>query len=372
MSLIHNSVTHIITTIDRGGAEKQLLALCKFQVAQGLTVTVIPLKGRLELIDDFLVLGVFVDTSYANLHPAIQAIKIHLLLRKTENSFLHAHLPRAEILSSLASMFTKQWRILSKHNSEPFLTKGPRIFSIILAKIVFFRAHKVICISYFVRDYLESIGEIPSNSSKVHVIHYGFDFSIQPRVLASKNPPRGSKNKSLTIGTVSRLTHQKDLYTLITSFSIVLQKKPDARLKIVGVGKLEFELKKYAESIGASYAIHWLGSQADPYCAMGEVDVFVLSSRYEGFGLVLLEWVCRNRPIIASNIPPFEEILGDEYPLFCEVGNTKAFAEKILLASSTGLTAEVFRVYEEIRDKFDYRNMGEEIVRLYHEISATN
>jgi len=359
---------HLITTIDRGGAERQLLTLCKYQVNQGMKVTVIPLKGRMELMKDFSSLDVHVNSKVTNRNPVVQMVVLHLMLRKSKNTLLHLHLPRAEILGSLASLLTKNWRVLSKHNSEPFLTKGPKVLSRTLAGIAFVRTHKVVCISNAVKEYLQDVGEIKTNSRKVHVVYYGIDFSPNIQELGVGIGNEKYKTSSLVLGTVCRLTPQKDLFTMLDAFAIVLQQRSDARLKIVGVGELEIELKEYSKFIGIAHAVDWLGSQHNPYSALGRVDLFVLTSRYEGFGLVVLEWISRKKPVVVSRIPPLQEILGNDYPLFSEVGNAKDFAEKILKATVKSNYTDELNRYERIRKKFDYRKMGAELENVYRDI----
>ena len=74
-------VLHIITTIEFGGAEKQLLVLTRTQILEGRFVEVIYLKGSPELLKDFEDLGVKVSTKFANTHPLFQVLKIIIYLK---------------------------------------------------------------------------------------------------------------------------------------------------------------------------------------------------------------------------------------------------------------------------------------------------
>ena len=90
------TVTHVITTICRGGAENQLLILCREQVRQGLSVTVVPLKGNPELLKDFLEIGVQVNLSLTGKKFLIQVLQMNS--KRFKSDIWHAHLPQAELL----------------------------------------------------------------------------------------------------------------------------------------------------------------------------------------------------------------------------------------------------------------------------------
>ena len=94
-------ILHVVTTIDMGGAEKQLLILASEQVNLGATVTVMPLKGKLELQNDFTKYGVRVETTLLDKLPIVQ---IYLLRKKIRKyvGIIHAHLPRAELVCTFA------------------------------------------------------------------------------------------------------------------------------------------------------------------------------------------------------------------------------------------------------------------------------
>ena len=295
-------VIHIITTIDRGGAEKQLLTLARHQVRNGKNVTVVYLKGRGELLSDFKDAGVVIDSSLANRHFALQIYKLHLILRNG-HQIVHAHLPEAELLAS----FTKHKSpfIISRHNSESFYPKSP-ILSRILARFVEYRAVWCIAISAAVKKFLQDSHEW-NNPNTIDVIYYGIDC---PKSDFKKSP---TKSSGVTFLCVSRLVAQKSIPTLLNSFKIHLESFPLDRLSIVGDGNQALNYRKYARNLGIDEKITWVGRVSNVDQFYQSNDVFVLASKYEGFGLVLLEAMCQQIAILASNVSSIPEVLGTSH-----------------------------------------------------------
>lgn len=312
-------IIHVITTICRGGAETQLLTLVREQVKQGKTVSVIYLKGEPELQVEFEKAGAEVISTFANMMILRQIIRI-VSFTPVEGHILHAHLPRAEIVSAIAKKCNSL--IVSKHNAEQFFPKSPRFISKILAKIVNARANKTIYISRAVRDFLKSIGE-DCIDSKASVVYYGFS--------TSQNVVQRVKNTDLncTIGTIARLAKQKSLHTLLEAFAEIRKLEPQADLVIVGRGPERDNLIQKASELNIGDVTSWIPFSSNVYIELSKFDFFVLTSNYEGFGLVLLEAMQAGVPIVASRNSAIPEVLGENYPFMFETGNVKELLNTI-------------------------------------------
>jgi glycosyltransferase involved in cell wall biosynthesis len=316
-------VLHLITTLDRGGAENQLKILVSEQVRQGIQVFVLPLKGKLDLAPEFREAGAEVITDYINLSPVKQ---LRLLAREDFNiDILHSHLPRAELIGSLIKKNTPF--VVSKHNTEPFFPGAPKPMSTSLARFVSFRATAMIAISHAVKDYLILNKEV-NHKKKVSVIHYGYDQTrISELISPSLNEIRNRTNQLLI--TMSRLTDQKDLPTLLTALSLSKKIYHDMELVVFGEGPLGDSLKKLTEELNISNSVHFLGKTPNPRGAMQFADLFILASKYEGFGLVLVEAMSARLPIIAAKNSAIPEVVGENHPLLFETGNPKELSSRI-------------------------------------------
>lgn len=96
-------------------------------------------------------------------------------------------------------------------------------------------------------------------------------------------------NKIINIVTVGRLCHQKGIDIMLNNIKILLEQRDDFRLYIIGDGPDRKKLEGLANKLNLDQYVTFLGNQKNPYKYLKEMDVFYLSSRYEGQGMVILE-----------------------------------------------------------------------------------
>jgi glycosyltransferase involved in cell wall biosynthesis len=197
----------VITTISRGGAENQLKVLVREQIKSGYKVVIFYLKDNPELAGTLEALGAKVDHRLLGHKFFSQYIILRRIL-KNHNGIVHAHLPRAELISAAATK--GRGLIVSRHNAEPFFPGAPRIVSIFLSRYVERYSKMVIAISKAVSEFLLLSGEI-KNDQKLKVIYYGYDTEF---MITTDSSDR-SMHSHFTVGTVARLVPQKDFPTLL-------------------------------------------------------------------------------------------------------------------------------------------------------------
>ena len=362
--MISNKVTHLITTIERGGAEKQLLTLASEQVQSGLKVEVIFLKGKSELKKEFEESGVEVNSLLVEKSFLKQIFLFSKYLRKNPSP-VHAHLPKSELLAAI--VVPNKYFIFTRHNSEPFWPSGPRIFSNLLSKFVCKRASQGIAISNAVKSYLIKRGEIPIGYT-INVVYYGFQKDILTNSvgLNSITNLMNSQSSNFKIGTIGRLVPQKDYPTLLSAFSNVLKSFPNVELYVVGKGYLQKELIKLSKTLGIHDKVHWVGKTEYIKEFLSKIDLFILSSKYEGFGLVLLEAMVSKKPIIAANNSSIPEVLGKTYDGLFSTGDVNSLAQQIKTAiSGNSFSERLVQSYSSQLDLFDPNKMNTNIKKVY-------
>lgn len=159
-----------------------------------------------------------------------------------------------------------------------------------------------------------------------------YDDSFRPSVIY--NPltllpgkiAQGTSKKFLAIGRFSR--HHKGFDLLIEAFHLFAQNNHEWCLDIVGEGEekelLDNLIQKY--HLEKRILIHPFTNSIQYYYS--HAQIYVLSSRWEGFGLVLVEAMAHGLPIVSSDLPTSKEILG-KFGLLFENGNALDLAEKL-------------------------------------------
>ena len=128
-----------------------------------------------------------------------------------------------------------------------------------------------------------------------------------------------------------RLVPQKDFATLLRAFARLRGERP-ARLMILGEGEGRAALSALAAQLGVSADTAFPGFVANPFAYMCRAGVFALSSRWEGFGNVLVEAMACGCPVVSTDCPhgPAEILQGGAHGRLVPVGDDAALAEALL------------------------------------------
>lgn len=355
-------MVHLITTIERGGAEHAILALAKIQVEKGYEVTIIPLKGKLELLSQIKMAAVNIDTSIMSMNFLAQIR--HISKSYGGDNIFHAHLPRAELLARFS--LSKYRYFVTRHNAEQFFPQSNRYISAFLSRFVLKKSLGVIFISKAVRDFLYLACEIPRDTPN-QVIYYGYTKRLSN--LSSYRLVERPLNRKLFLVTVSRLSPQKNLQLLLDLAHRLKREHINFHLQIVGEGSDRNDLENRVKNLGLIPEVEFLGKIADVPRFLKSKDLFVLTTNYEGFGLVLLEAMDAQLPIIAPRNSAIPEVIGENHPgLFVSGDATSLYNTLMLMLTRPSLQRDTVKLQSARLPMFDL----ESYFRLHHTFYAAN
>jgi glycosyltransferase involved in cell wall biosynthesis len=150
---------------------------------------------------------------------------------------------------------------------------------------------------------------------KLRVIAYGADLRVVDDVttdrVARLRQQLGIGPDDVVIGSVGRLVEQKDYVTLLQAFALSAAQVPGLRLVIAGDGPLRSSLEQVANSFVVADRIHFLGACDDVATLLRSVDLFALASKFEPFGVALLEAKAAALPIVATSVNEIPAIVMD-------------------------------------------------------------
>jgi glycosyltransferase involved in cell wall biosynthesis len=206
---------------------------------------------------------------------------------------------------------------------------------------VFYRlAHAIVGVSRGVAEDIKDITGL--DSERVKAIH---DPVVTPEIFEQGRQPLDhpwfSDKKIPVILGIGRLTKQKDFHTLINAFAQV-RKTHVCRLVILGDGSDLDSLRSLAVKKGVQDDTDFPGFQKNPYAYLSRASLFVLSSRWEGFGMVIVEALALGIPVVSTDCPngPSEILKDGLYGPLVPVEDPDALAEVMIRTLNDPLPSE--------------------------------
>lgn len=151
-------------------------------------------------------------------------------------------------------------------------------------------------------------------------------YIYNPLTLVPGRPSEGTSKHFLAVGRFS--PQHKGFDLLIKAFHLFAQRNDDWCLDIVGEGTEEQLYRDLIKQLGLEHrvAIHPFTNNIQHYYS--QAQIYVLSSRWEGFGLVLVEAMSHGLPIVSSDLPTSKEIMGD-FGLYFRNGNIEELSQRL-------------------------------------------
>ena len=162
--------------------------------------------------------------------------------------------------------------------------------------------------------------------------YYNYDPLFKPTVIYNPltlEPGKVSQGDSKRFLAVGRFSHRhKGFDLLIEAFHIFAQKNSEWKLDIVGEGVEEKLYRQLIEKyqLADRVTLHPFTNHIQDYYS--QAQIYVLSSRWEGFGLVLVEAMAHGLPVVSSDLPTSQEIMGD-FGLYFRNGNINELAQRL-------------------------------------------
>ncbi len=295
-------VSFVTTSLSCGGAERAVVLLAEGFVQKGIKVDLITLAGK---HDDFYTLSNDINRVPLNIAgnspTPLHAIRNNLyrlwVLRKTicslKPDLVISVLYTANILTLLSLTQTKFIVIANEQNNP---TASLNNLWKILQRLTYPKASKVVSISQGVNAYFDWLP-----TAKKTVIYNPLT-SINHEQNIVNLPLDIGLNKKLIVA-MGRLVKQKNFNLLLSAFHKIADKHPDWQLLIIGEGELRDQLEEFRDKLGLTTQVFFTGRINNPFPILKKSEIFVLSSRYEGLGMVLLEAMACGLPIVSTDCP---------------------------------------------------------------------
>lgn len=350
-----------------GGSERQTIALANALVQRGCEVTVLLTDAKGDLLST-LSDGVEVVFQGPRSNFFSRFLLIYKAAKEKNPAILYSRLWRTKPATVLAGKILGIRTVLVEVNNikEKLNLQPPVIRTVTgLAKILCYKiADCVVAIS---RQGAEQVSSM--TGEKVHTVYNGIDAGEIERQSEEKTTGKWFEDDVPVAVAVGRLRPQKGYENLIEAVSEVNKTTP-LRLLIIGGGPLKCRVAGKAEELGIRDMVDFTGPVSNPHRYTARCDVFVCSSLFEGFGLVLAEALALGMPVVSTNYKyGAGEIIEDgKSGILVPVKSPARMAEAILkLLQDKGLASKMRKEAKERAKNFSVERMTEETLKVFRE-----
>ncbi len=308
-------VAHVIKVTRISGAERHLLILLRGLRERGVDARLIILVERGKPMDDMLAAAAERDIPVTSLpirgdYDPLLLWRLRRALRMIAPNIVHSHLIHGDMYGYAAAKLARVGAVVSSRHNDDLFRYRPRWRR--LNRQLWRRLDAGIAISGAVAEFARQIEGAPTE--KLHIVRYGMEYrwlSDEAIECARQNlrAELGLPPDTPLLGMVCRLVQQKGVPYSLEALRRIQSDFPQAQLVIIGDGEKAGELRQLATALGVAERVHWLSWRENAVELMAALDVLLVPSLWEGFGLVVLEAMSRRVPVIASRVSALPEVV---------------------------------------------------------------
>ena len=296
-------ITLIISTLGPGGAERVMSIMANYWAVRGEYVTLVtidssdtdfyPLDPHVQRVG----LGLMRDSSNflaALRNNVLRVRRLRQAIRASHPDVVLSFLGRTNVLVLVSTLGLGRPVIVSEHTDPRQNAIGYTWAA--LRRLLYPRSAAVVVLTNGLRPWAEGFVK----KGAVHIIPNPVQV---PAMAFESNGAQGPKGSGRTVAAMGRLNPVKGFDLLLKAFARCAKKHTDWSLMILGEGDERPRLEAMASDLGIKDRVTLPGLVKDPLRILRRTDLFVLSSRYEGFPMALVEAMACKLPVISTDYP---------------------------------------------------------------------
>ena len=328
-----------------GGGEKWHYEACNFFLNEGYNVSLIGHRNG-KLIEKFemnkkIKIKKVSGRKYAYLN-IITILKLVFFLKKNKIDVLVFNSEEDVRLGSFPAKLAKV-KVQVYRSGMPNYIKNQNMKKIFEENI-----DKVFTNSFEGKEIMEEKNEFLIG--KIGIVKNG--------VALKKKETQSFCDETIFLGNAARFDEQKDQQTILKALKLLKESNVKFKFLIAGTGELEKQLKKMTEKFDLD-EVEFLGFLDDTTELYKKIDIFILSSIFEGSSNALIESMSFGNSVIVSNIKSNLEIIGDDkYGISYKVGDSKDLFHKLyeLINDKEKLKSMKEKAYMRVKEEYNYYN----------------
>jgi glycosyltransferase involved in cell wall biosynthesis len=372
----------VITKLELGGAQKQLLSLIAHLGKERFQIFLFVGQEGLLLSEALSIKGVTIIKSRC-LERAINPIKdllalieIYCFVKKNNIEIIHTHSSKAGILGRLAARLAKTKVVIhtvhgwSFNDYQPALVRGIFIW---LERFSARYTHKIIVVSHY--DKQKGLNNRIGEEDKYRLIRYGIDYKDFSNSGKNARQGLGIKPDDLAVGMIACFKPQKSPMDFIRLAFLVKKSLPEVKFILVGDGVLRKRIERLIGKLNLKREVVLTGWRKDISGILSAIDVFVLTSLWEGLPITVLEALASSKPVVATHTGGIREIVVEGKTGFLvPPGNMELMSEQlIVLLKNEKLRKQIgLEARKSLDSNFKLENMVNATCALYENLLNNN
>ncbi|MFF2484030.1 glycosyltransferase [Paenibacillus sp. NPDC058071] len=368
-------VLFLITGFDYAGAENQVVELCKGLKARGDAAMIVSMIEPVAYLDELKRIDVPIRSlGMSKGVPDPRALfRLRHIIKAFKPDIVHSHLVHANIMARVARLIVRMPVLISTaHN----INEGGKVRELL------YRVTDPLCqlttnVSQEAVNRYVAIKAAPKH--KIRYVPNGIDMNRfegtgRERADILSELGAGASGNGFIWLAVGRFVPEKDYPAMLGAFRKVLNRYPDSLLLIAGIGPEREAAERISEELGLGGNVRFLGIRTDVPKLMHGADAYVMSSRWEGLPIVLLEAAASGLPIVATDVGGNGEVVrhgANGYLLAPDDEEELSGYMKLMMSQTPEeRRAMGLRGQEEIRRNYDMEQINEIWESIYSEQTA--
>ncbi|MEI6631407.1 MAG: glycosyltransferase family 4 protein [bacterium] len=312
------NLLYVITKLELGGAQTQLLSLIRRLDQQRFKVFLFTAIDGVLINEAQAIPGITLKKSRCLgrlINPfkdLLALIEIRRFIKKNDIEIVHTHSSKAGIIGRWGGKLAGAGVIIHTVHGWSFNDYQPsliRLFFIWLERLTARFTDKLIVVSNC--DKRKGLGNFIGEDNKYALIRYGIDYSkFGPRE-ESIREELGVGAKNLLVGMIACFKPQKSPQDFIRLAFLVRQQMPRVKFILVGDGPLRADIEKLIKRLELEEQVILTGWRRDIPQMLAALDIFVLTSLWEGLPIAVLEAMVSSKPVIATHTGGIGEVIAE-------------------------------------------------------------
>tara|TARA_R110002049_G_scaffold99488_1_gene242314 strand:- start:389 stop:1558 length:1170 start_codon:yes stop_codon:yes gene_type:complete len=365
-------ILHLIKSLGRGGAEMLLPISYKYASHDQFEYSYAYfLKGKDDLVYLLKENGAQVHSFEAggNREILLSAFSLAKYCKSNKVDIIHAHLPIAGVVARIAGRIAKIPVVYTEHN----LMERYHPITRFLNKSTFAMQAHVVSVS---RDVEQSIRKHTNTKVPVSTVLNGIDTLQFKRDLTGGEELRKQYTipmDATVIGFVAVFREQKQLPVWLKVAATILKSHPDSYFLLVGAGPLSDEIENLRDTLGLTNRLILPGLKENVRQHLSAMDIFFMSSKFEGLPLALLEAMACECAIVATKVGGIPEVIESGISgLLVSDQSQQEMAEalRFYLTNKEEIKAHGIAARQRVEEAFSIQRMVKELEGIYRSLIA--